>query len=254
MAEATSRPRRLVAGSILVAVSLLGLAACTKSANPDQIAPGPTGTHAPTAGPTGTTAGNPSATAAPTVNPAVYPQTARVYADWVLAAWRQHQTDWLGELTTPEVQAQIVAVPGSPDLTWVYSRCDGAAGSTYCRFTNATGDVVTLQVSNALLTKQHAVVGMTFDATAYPLDAVAYATAFISAWQDGNLARMKALASPDVVTSTASMTVPASPTYSAGSGGAGLVQVTVTAAGFHLVLQVGSTLLGAGHAIVGWTP
>jgi hypothetical protein len=244
---------RILAGPVLLGVVALAGTGCAKTDRPEPGPPAPTAAVL-TGSPASPSASQSPAGPPPPTNLADYPQTARVYADWVLAAWRQHQIDWLGELTTAEVQSQIIEIPGPPDMNWTFVRCEGAAGSAYCRFANANGDAITMRVSTSLLAMAHAVVGVTFDATTFPSGGLEYAKAFIAAWQDGNVARMKALAVPDVVAYAATVTAPVSPAYTPVSGGGGLMQVTVTATGFHVVLDVGTTLLGTPHAIVGSSP
>ncbi len=119
--------------------------------------------------------------------------TARVYSEWVLAAREQKQIEWLGDLTTPEVQEQIIEIPGPPNQDWTYQLCDGAAGSTYCAFINSDGDVMTLRITNALLGKAHAAVEVKLDPTVYSSDVIEYVKSFVEAWRNANTKRMLAL-------------------------------------------------------------
>ena len=141
---------------------------------------------------------SPTTTSAPPAAPA-YPATARAYAEAVLAAWKQKLINKLGDLTTALVQDQIISIPGPPNQTWTYQRCDGAAGSSYCAFVNADGDVITLRISTALLGKAHAATEVKLDQTEYSSDAKQYVQAFVEAWRNGNTKRMLALSADQSV-------------------------------------------------------
>lgn len=111
----------------------------------------------------------PSAVTQPTAKPEPAPEnptTARKYAEAVVSAWQQDKIDVLGDLATPGVQEQIIEIPGPIDMDWTFTRCDGAAGSSYCLFTNAVGDVLILRISNSLLGQAHAATEVRLDAKA----------------------------------------------------------------------------------------
>lgn len=197
---------------------------------------------------------SPSATAAattPAATPATaeFPKTARAYAESVLAAWKQHQLEWLGDLTTPQVQEQIIEIPGPPNQSWTYHTCNGAAGSTFCEFFNANGDAIVLRVTNSLLGKAHAVAGVTFQPTTYPNNAEDYVKAFIKAWQDGNRPRMLALANQNEVDYFTHYTPPEN--YSTcGEGAMGSTYVRVyNSDGLNYTIRVVNQFLGQKHAI-----
>lgn len=146
---------------ILVAVA--ALAGCTAKSNEPASIP----TALTTLGqgsPTPSPAASPvvTKTSTPPIAPA-YPQNAKAYAEAVIAAWKNHKIDRLGDLTTPEVQEQLLEIPGPPNMDWTYIMCDGAAGSSYCQFQNADGDKLTLKVVNQYLGKAHAVGQVTFE-------------------------------------------------------------------------------------------
>jgi hypothetical protein len=248
---ADAKTRRLVAlVALVVAATLSAASACN---DPDRDAPARVGGVNPR------TSGNvgPSATTIPPLSakPATYPQTARVYGEWVIASWIQSQPEWMAELVTAQVEDQILSIPGPPDRNWVFHSCQAAGSTSACQFINGSGDVITLTVTTALLTKAHAVTAVNMEPTSFPYDGVEYVKAFVAAWQSGNTARMTALAVPDVMTYTGGTAPPAPPvTYALSGGGAGLMHVTVTAGAFHSVVDVGTTLLGTPHAITGATP
>ena len=97
----------------------------------------------------------------------------------MLAAWGQLQSQTLGDLTSPEAKAQILAITAPPGQQWTFQRCDGAAGSTYCSFASNDGDVVTLRITNTLLGAAHATTEAKYDPTVYATDAKEYVRAFI---------------------------------------------------------------------------
>jgi hypothetical protein len=182
-----------------------------------------------------------------------YPDTAEAYAKAVLMAWTQDQLSTLGSLTTPEVKQEILDVLQSVNDEWTYLRCDGTAGSSYCSFTNADGDVLTLRISHSLLAKAHAAIEVRLDRTEYPSDGVAYVKEFVGAWQFGNTARMLKLSTPGVVAQV--KTPPVSPTYpNPVCCGGGLLQVKVQWSGITARFDVGTTKLGGPNAIIGYAP
>jgi hypothetical protein len=248
----TGTPRRLLLGLVLAALVATG--ACAK---PDATSPtgaDPTGVGA-FGGPGSATGVPPAATQSPPPKPppVTYPNNARAYAEAVLTAWRQRNTARLGQLTTPEVYEQIVEIPGPPDLTWAYWRCDGAAGSSYCQFFNNDGDAIVLRVSNQLLGKQRAV-----NEVRYPYfetDGIAYVREFVEAWRLGHRKRMQSLAVPAVVDFVKDKPAPRNPQYDDPCCGGGLLRVVITnSEGFQLTLDVGTLKLGSAHAIVGYVP
>jgi hypothetical protein len=187
-----------------------------------------------------------------------YPTIARAYAEATLTAYVGKQNGRLADLTTAEVNEQLVELPGKRKTDWLFLTCDGVAGSSYCMFRNGDGDTVTLKVSSQRLGAAHAVVEAQADLTAYPAAGEAYARAFVLAWAGRNTPRMRVLATPDVVTKL-NTDHPAPGGYKVSltskSGGAGLLLVTVPdGAGGDYVLHVGTTKLGQPHAVIGYEP
>jgi hypothetical protein len=138
------------------------------------------GTQTPSTTPTAvTTLGNQPSTQTPTLvptlspsmpspptsalAPASYPIASREYAEAVIAAWKTKNLSKLVDLTTPQVQEQLIEIPGPPNMNWTYVRSDGAMGSTYCSFINADGDKLTLRVTNEKLGHAHAVSNIIFE-------------------------------------------------------------------------------------------
>ena len=148
---------------------------------------------------------------------------------------------------------QILQTPGLPDQHWTYQRCDGAAGSSYCSFSNADGDVITLRMINQQVGAAHAASEMRFDRTAYPTDAVEYVKGFVEAWRNANTMRMRALSSPSEVDYFRQYTPP--DTYSVCMFQTDSVwQVRLfNPGGLNYLIRVTTTALGTKHAISGHT-
>jgi hypothetical protein len=228
----------------------LGVTACAPSnpvATPTDDGTGAFGSVDPTAS-------TPPPPATTTQAPPTYPATAKAYAEAVLAAWKDKQTATLGDLTTPMVQEQILEIPGPPPQDWTHVRCDGAAGSSYCVFFNSDGDEITLRISNQLLGQAHAATQVTLDVPEYPSDGIEYVKEFVAAWKNSNKPRMLLLSKPSVVNLLG--TAPAAnPTYPAPvCCGGGLLQVVANFGGNTMTFDVGTTLLGMPHAIIGYAP
>jgi predicted small lipoprotein YifL len=227
-------------------LALLTLAACG-SKGPGG--PSPNGTGAQVGQAPTTAAATPPPTVAATPNTEEFPKTARAYAESVLAAWKQHQLEWLGDLTTPEVQEQIIEIPGPPNQSWTYHRCDNTAGSAYCEFFNADGDAIVLRISTPLLGKAHATIEVSLDQTEYSMNAVTYVKAFLDAWKAGNLPRMRTLANQNEVDYFTHYTPPdAYSTCTDGAAGSTYVRV-YNSDGLNYTLRVVNQELGKKHAI-----
>ncbi|HEX6870136.1 MAG TPA: hypothetical protein VF163_03470 [Micromonosporaceae bacterium] len=252
MAITTFRPARTAMVALALAATVLGAAGCAKK---DPATPTPTSTSAGTEGMgSGPAPASAPPTAPPTTKPPApsYPSTARAYAEAVLAAWKQGNLSRLGALTTPEVQEQIIEIPGPPNQTWTYRNCDGAAGSSYCSFVNANGDVITLRISHSLLSKAHAAVEVRFDQTIYASDPVEYVNEFIKAWQDANRVRMLKLSNSTAVDYFTHYTPPPSGYSTCTDGAMGTTYVRVyNPDGLNYTIKVTNTKLGGPNAISG---
>jgi hypothetical protein len=232
------------------AVALLALTAC----GGDDPSVTPTTTGAPTVGlgSAPTTVPAPT-TGPPPVTPPAFPSGARQYAEAILAAWKNKQLDRLGDLTTAEVQDQIISIPGPPYQSWHYSTCKSAGGVTSCVFFNDPGDKATLNLTNATLGRAHAGTGVAFDPTEYASDPVEYVEAFVTAWQDGNTRRMKQLANQVEIDYFTHYTPPDPSTdacYSGGAAGSQYVRV-FNGDGLEYLLRLTTEALGKAHAIAG---
>ena len=182
-----------------------------------------------------------------------YPDSAQEYAQAVMDAWAGDSPSWLEALTSEGAYNEIFDHPGSPNDDWTFLRCDGAAGSYYCPFTNPDGDTLTVRVRNELVGQAHAATGVQYDPTVYPLVARLYVEEFIEAWQFGNAARMVKLSSSAVVNE-----VPGAPTTAVtypepDCCGGGLIQIKAVWNGSTKIFDVGTTKLGGPNAILDYT-
>lgn len=183
--------------------------------------------------------------------PASYPATAKAYAEAILAAWKAKQQATLANLTTAQVEDQIISIP-LPNMTWTFIRCDAAAGSSHCAFYNNDGDVVNLRLSNAQLGKADAGTAVTFEQTSLPNEAKAYVQELLEAWRDDNGPRMKRLAKLEVVVVLAEGVALKSWTIkpiACCGGGLAIVEVDGSN-GAKLKFHVGTTLLGHEKAVI----
>jgi hypothetical protein len=179
-----------------------------------------------------------------------FPADARAYAEAVLAARTGQQSARLADLTSAQAREKLTTLPGSPNGHWSFVDCDGAAGSSYCRFYNDSGGTILLRLSNQQLGGPHAATDATFDGL--PDDAVGYAREFVEAWQRADRTRMLQLSIPAVVDAVMQSAAPTNPTFTVADNVRGLVVVQVeTAEGFRLDLHIGTPLVGKQHAITG---
>lgn len=246
-----ARPRPLVVVAVL-ATALVAIACGTKQ-SPQSDASTPdsgVGVVTPTSLAAAPTSAAPSSAA-----PISYPSDAKAYAEAVLAAWKNGDATTLAALTSSGVPAKYTGLSPQPNKTWHYSRCEGAAGSSYCIFFNDNGDKITVRLTNQTLGAAHANSDMTFDKTSYPTTAVAYVKAFTDAWQDGNTWRMTALSKADgSLTSYFTHYTPPDVGYLVcddGGGAAGSTFVHLyNHVGLNYFIQVSNPALGQPHAIV----
>jgi hypothetical protein len=247
-----ARPRSTLLTISVVCAALVAVACGTKG-SPDATATTTpdTGVGVVTPEPTETTATTTPATSTAPPAPG-YPDGARQYAEAVLAAWKAKALQTLANLATAQVHEQIIEIPMPVNMNWHYSQCDGAAGSTYCTFFNDPGDKFVLKLTNALLGKPHAAVGVQLDQTEYPSSATAYVKAFIAAWQEGNRWRMLELANQAEVDYFTHYTPPAPGYLTCNDGAAGSTYVRVyNADGLNYAIRVINAQLSKPHAITG---
>jgi hypothetical protein len=258
MAVAPPRPRLPLVVPLALLLALVALASGCGGKDAGDVSSGsPTGgAQALGSNPAPATPASAATTAPqPKPKPPTHPGSVRAYAEAVLAAWKQGDVARLADLTTPMVQEQIMEIPGPPNQDWSFRDCEDDA-TVYCGFFNAVGDWISLRIDKDKLGKAHAASAVEFDATVYPADSFDYVKEFIAGWEFGNIRRMQALARPEVVEYVRHGPAPVNPVYAtADGGGAGLHRIEITNPdGFHLILDVGTTLLGSPDAIRGYSP
>lgn len=218
---------------MFAAVTVLGLgAACTTDRSEPPQSSGPA-TGAPAAG-----------TVAPVGVDTDYPGSLQDYAEATVGAWAAPDLARLADLAAPEVHALLLDLPGPPDPRWSFVSCDDEAQS--CRFYNFDGDELVVWVDPDGLGASQAATDITFDPTRYPRDPFSYLEEFVAAWWEGNLARMQALAAPEVVEVYRELTPQPDPDYLADADGA----ITVRLDEASVTTEVDSELLGGPRAIV----
>ena len=241
--------RRLCLCLTAAMVALTAATGCLGEGGP--VTPSATTSSGASPDPTPSTVVTASPTAIPTAPAtAAYPGSARLYAEAVLLAWRTRDWVRLGTLATPAVQGQLQTTTGL-EPNWSAVDCQDAAGSTYCRFVNADGDVATVRLDNQLVGRARAATEVKLDPTTYSNNAIEYVKAFIEAWRTANTRRMAILATPAEVTYLSRVTPPA--TYSTCatlSGGTASVRVYDGSRLNHTV-TVRISALGGEHAITG---
>jgi hypothetical protein len=88
----------------------------------------------------------------------------------------------------------LAGCAGCYNVAFVFSNCQGAAGSSYCLFFNAVGDELNVKLQNSLLGAPQAIVaGSIFGPITFPSDNKAYAQEALNAWLSRNDARLKLL-------------------------------------------------------------
>jgi len=156
---------------------------------------------------TGTASPGPGEAATSAAPPAeVLPTTAEQYTKKAIDAWKAHNVSALDQYEVGDGILHTMWDCGdcyNAEFTLAPGNCQGAAGSSYCRYFNKYGDDLLLRVTNELLGHPRAIVaGSTFEPTAFPSDNQAYAQLALNAWLAGNDNRLKLL-TKDNLTSAA---------------------------------------------------
>jgi len=206
MAGMTSRRGRVAVLAATAVLAALTLTACGKSggttptpttdpANGNgRIGEIPSGSASPTSG-TGNGGGNGGGAtqAAPT-----FPSDAKAYGLEILKAWAGKNNTRLATLVDSNSVTQIAGF-GFPNSQWTNYLCNPDPTYTNCTYTNASGDVVRLILTNALLGKPKAGSAITYDKANIPKDPAGYAMAFVYAWSNDNYPGMAVLSNSSVV-------------------------------------------------------
>lgn len=193
---------RKVALAVLLAALVAGGCSTTGT---DSQAPSVTTSVDPssTVDSTASAAATPSAGAstAPSKKPVTgpsYPTSAKTYGSTLLTAWGAKNTTRVAQLAESAAILQL-RDPQTQDKQWTSISCDASGDSTACLYRNAYGDQITLMVTTAALGQPTAVTEALVDRTRYAGERGAYASAFVQAWQQGNVQRMARLANSTVV-------------------------------------------------------
>ncbi len=175
-------------------VTALGAGTCVLAllAGCNPATPTAGGSTTPT--PVGSGDGGSSQPPASSAPAATFPSTAEAYSQAAITDWRNHDTTALGTLNAASdtVFQTLNAGNYNTQFTTLYM-CDGAAGSTYCTWYNAVGDLLRLQLRNDLIGQAHAIVGGTLIPITFPTDDKAYAQETLDAWQGHNTAAVALL-------------------------------------------------------------
>mgnify|MGYP001355576106 FL=1 len=142
------------AGSIALVAAAMTLGACTGTG-----AGGDTTSTMPTTQVTAppTTPLPPTSTET-TQPPEPLPTNSQDYAAAAFEAWVAGDEAQLGRLLTPEASTQLDEINADPAADWEFTRCEGAAGSSYCEWLGPDG-TLTFCVGNeaASAGEEHAV-------------------------------------------------------------------------------------------------
>jgi len=178
-----------------------------------------------------------------------FPATAQEYAERTVAAWSAPDLFRLAELATDPVHTQLLELPGPPNRAWRSVACQAGPGDTDCTFHNAVGDVLVVTVDSDRLGTAQAVTAVRFDPVRFPDHPHGYVAELVAAWQAGNLARMRRLATPETVAALQALPVSDSVSYHDGPPRPGLATVVVTLPTARLLTTVDPDRLGAAQAV-----
>jgi len=221
----------------VAALAVVGLSAACAA---DRAAPAPSPTPQPESSAT--------ATVAPAVVEIDYPTTVREYAEATVGALAAPDLARLAELATPDVHAALIELPGPPDHRWSFVECD--EDSSACVFHNAVGDELVVRIDPDGLGASGAATDIAFEPTRYPRDPLDYLDEFIDAWEVGNVARMRALAAPEVVQFYREFAPTTDVRYETDDDDV----ITVTIGRVEIITEIDLDLLGAPGAIVAAEP
>jgi hypothetical protein len=206
----------------------------TASHSTTTVAPATTSTSAPST--TTVVAPNPPATTPTPVSPQTAPPDAETKAKQFFAAWLAH--DLAGMVSNGDLTARRAAEANyaqTSGATWVFSNCQGAAGSQYCTWVRAAQDVV---VRASDVTTPITTVEFQWNA----LEPADIAEQFVDAWDFGSSAALGALGEAGAVSQATALDAHRSAGWQAPSacvGTAGSYYCTFTAGSSKLNVQVG---------------
>jgi len=195
----------------------------------------------------------PSAAPSPSAAPTTAPTTAGGCTGSVSGGSDPHRAviqAWLCRGPQPNLTdaaaGQINSIARDIDMKWTFERCDGTAGANYCAYRNSNGSDLILRVPSQPGMK---ISEVKFDRTVYHTNAEHYARHFIDAWITGNELRMRALATPAVLSFAASHAPPPAPyTVTLSPAEVWIFEITSGSIGYRILLQ---NQLGRAGAVTG---
>ncbi len=199
---ALPRSRR-VAAIAAAAACLLALAACGKDGAANPNATGEPSAQGQLGDSSASATTTPDATATTTsgggggggTTTSPYPNNAKDYGLEILKAIAANNDARIVDLSSLNT-AQYVQQQNykSKNGQWTNTHCQ--SGSTqYCHYYNQTGDLAQVAIETAKLGKKEAVSSVTVDGYTFAKDGASYGSAFGSAWENGDYARMVSLSS-----------------------------------------------------------
>jgi hypothetical protein len=175
-----------------------------------------------------------------------YPTSAKSYGSALLTAWGAKNSGRVAQLASNAAILQL-GEAASQDKQWSYVSCDASGDSTACLYRNSYGDQVTLSLTTAAMGRPTAVGEVLLERTPYANERAAYASAFVNAWQTGNVQRMSRLASSAVADYFKAKTPLANFTATDMGGKVRIEPVSPGGGAYELTFDSGK--LGSAHAI-----
>ncbi|WP_155373474.1 hypothetical protein [Catellatospora vulcania] len=252
----TARTAVAVAG--VLALALLGTAACGKKGDPQASAsantvitesPAATGSALPSGSATATA--QPSATGGSGNQAPTFPKAAKEYGLATLAAWATGSKSKLDLYAVQAAVAQFMG-HGKPNSQWTTLNCEpSGADRTACNYRNAHGDDARLTMDTTQLGHPTATVDAFLNRTDYADNAAGYVGYFMAAWGDGNKQRMTRFSSSSIANMFTGKTPPTgSQTHATQNGNTWTVEVTGLPLGSgSWTFTVNGSRLGGGNAI-----
>lgn len=251
-----ARPLRTAVAGVL-ALALLGTAACGKKGDPQASASANTvitespGTSASALPSASAATPQPSSTGGSGNGAPTFPKSAKDYGLAALAAWASGSKSKLDLYAVQAAVSQFMG-HGKPNSQWTTLNCEPAgSGRTACNYRNAHGDDVRLTMEDTQLGHPTATVDVFINRTQYPTDAAGYVGFFMAAWGDGNKQRMTRFSSSSIANMFTGKTPPTgSQTEATQNGSTWTVRVTGLPLGSgNWTFTVNGGKLGGGNAI-----
>lgn len=181
-----------------------------------------------------------------------YPTSAKSYASALLTAWGAKNSSRVAQLAVNGAVLQLGEAK-SQDKQWSYVSCDASGDSTACLYRNSYGDQVTLTLTTATLGKPTAVGNVLLERTSYANNRAGYASAFVEAWQAGNVQRMTRLANSTVANYFKGKTPLSNFTTSEMGDTVRVYPASASGGSGNYELTIDSGKLGSAHAITAGT-